>query len=410
MRSVILSIGVASVAAAQPSYEIHDLTDVLDGAGYPIASAWSINNDNVITGSAFGGAFGYDAAVTWDAPDAATFLTMLDGDNASGSFSIEDDGAIVGLSNFVETIDCGPFIKIFEDQKAVIWSDGAPTRLADLVTGGATYIDLRIAFDRRADGAIVGHGRSMGEPPYTSYGFMLHDDGKVEDLGALTHPRAANDAGQIVGYNGDGQDKAYLWDNGALTNLHEGQGFSGVTSRAWAVSEDGVILGEAQFDISKPEEPAAWIDGKAARLAPEVNRPQGVATSVNASGVILGYYNDLDDLQTDWMSFRIDNGVRTDLFDLLVDLDGWTSLLALDINDEGWIVGYGVHDNQLGRAFVMIPICRADFNGDGVLSILDFVALQVAFNAGDESADVNGDGVLNVLDFVAFQELFLGGC
>ena len=54
--------------------------------------------------------------------------------------------------------------------------------------------------------------------------------------------------------------------------------------------------------------------------------------------------------------------------------------------------------------------CPADFNGDGELNILDFVALQAAFQAGDEAADVNGDGVLNILDFVAFQGLFAGGC
>lgn len=54
--------------------------------------------------------------------------------------------------------------------------------------------------------------------------------------------------------------------------------------------------------------------------------------------------------------------------------------------------------------------CAADFNGDGMLDILDFVALQAAFQAGDASADINGDGDLNILDFVAFQALFAAGC
>ena len=54
--------------------------------------------------------------------------------------------------------------------------------------------------------------------------------------------------------------------------------------------------------------------------------------------------------------------------------------------------------------------CVADFNGDGNLNILDFVALQGAFQAGDPSADINGDGNLNILDFVAYQQLFLAGC
>jgi hypothetical protein len=58
----------------------------------------------------------------------------------------------------------------------------------------------------------------------------------------------------------------------------------------------------------------------------------------------------------------------------------------------------------------MVPTCTADFNGDGALNILDFVALQGAFQNGDASADINGDGDLNILDFVAFQGLFQAGC
>lgn len=54
--------------------------------------------------------------------------------------------------------------------------------------------------------------------------------------------------------------------------------------------------------------------------------------------------------------------------------------------------------------------CPADFNGDGVLNVLDFVAFQLAWQAGDVRADVNGDGMLDVLDLVTFQALFEEGC
>jgi hypothetical protein len=57
-----------------------------------------------------------------------------------------------------------------------------------------------------------------------------------------------------------------------------------------------------------------------------------------------------------------------------------------------------------------ITNCLADFNEDGALNILDFVAFQLAWRAGDDAADVNGDGVFDVLDFVAFQGLFFEGC
>ena len=54
--------------------------------------------------------------------------------------------------------------------------------------------------------------------------------------------------------------------------------------------------------------------------------------------------------------------------------------------------------------------CLADFDGDGSLNVLDFVALQLAWQAGDLAADVNGDGTLDILDFVAFRQIFQEGC
>ncbi|UYV11681.1 MAG: hypothetical protein NCW75_10265 [Phycisphaera sp.] len=54
--------------------------------------------------------------------------------------------------------------------------------------------------------------------------------------------------------------------------------------------------------------------------------------------------------------------------------------------------------------------CPADFDGDGSLSIFDFLAFQNAFAAGDLAADLDGDGVLTLFDFLAFQNEFDAGC
>jgi len=54
--------------------------------------------------------------------------------------------------------------------------------------------------------------------------------------------------------------------------------------------------------------------------------------------------------------------------------------------------------------------CLADCDGDGELTVLDFVCFQGLFQAGDASADCDGNGTLNVLDFVCFQGAFQGGC
>ena len=54
--------------------------------------------------------------------------------------------------------------------------------------------------------------------------------------------------------------------------------------------------------------------------------------------------------------------------------------------------------------------CRADIDGDGTLTIFDFLAFQNAFDAGDLIADFDGDGSLTLFDFLAFQNDFDAGC
>jgi hypothetical protein len=54
--------------------------------------------------------------------------------------------------------------------------------------------------------------------------------------------------------------------------------------------------------------------------------------------------------------------------------------------------------------------CRADFDGDGELTLFDFLAFQNAFDAGDPIADFDGDGELTIFDFLAFQNEFDAGC
>ena len=59
--------------------------------------------------------------------------------------------------------------------------------------------------------------------------------------------------------------------------------------------------------------------------------------------------------------------------------------------------------------------CYADFDGDGALTILDFVAFQNAFVAQDPAANCDGDlkdGLPNftILDFICFQNAFTDGC
>lgn len=65
---------------------------------------------------------------------------------------------------------------------------------------------------------------------------------------------------------------------------------------------------------------------------------------------------------------------------------------------------------DMGAAEFQPDDCLADFNGDGIVNSLDFLAFLNAFVNGEAIADFNGDGVINTLDFLAFLNAFIEGC
>ncbi|MEO1008572.1 MAG: GC-type dockerin domain-anchored protein [Planctomycetota bacterium] len=54
--------------------------------------------------------------------------------------------------------------------------------------------------------------------------------------------------------------------------------------------------------------------------------------------------------------------------------------------------------------------CPADLDGDGVLTVFDFLEFQSLFAMGDLAADFDGDGDLTIFDFLEFQNIFALGC
>ena len=54
--------------------------------------------------------------------------------------------------------------------------------------------------------------------------------------------------------------------------------------------------------------------------------------------------------------------------------------------------------------------CLADLDGDGELTVFDFLEFQNLFDAGDLRADFDGNGELDIFDFLEFQNQFAMGC
>ncbi|MEO1278166.1 MAG: GC-type dockerin domain-anchored protein [Planctomycetota bacterium] len=58
----------------------------------------------------------------------------------------------------------------------------------------------------------------------------------------------------------------------------------------------------------------------------------------------------------------------------------------------------------------VVTACPADLDGDGELTLFDFLEFQRLFADGDARADFDGDGDLTLFDFLSFQSAFDAGC
>jgi hypothetical protein len=62
------------------------------------------------------------------------------------------------------------------------------------------------------------------------------------------------------------------------------------------------------------------------------------------------------------------------------------------------------------RQFVCSAPCPADFNGDGSISVPDFLSFLGAYAAADPRADIDADGQVSVMDFMAYMAAYSAGC
>lgn len=351
--SAVGGLVFATIALGQAKYDIIDLTERAAGIGVVQSEARGINERGEVVGFELLPEY-KERAIYWNAKTEASFLPELPGDNTTVAVHVADDGTIYGESVFVRVEQVGHQTRIYWTDKATYWRNGIVHNLNDEISQGGELVDLKFAQDSDASGRIAGFAGLKQGPPFNSNGFLF-DDGAVTDLGNLQRPVAMNNKRQIVGYGG-GQDHAWLWDNGQLVDLHNHPNIGGVTTRAWGINDQEMIVGEAQFHISKPEEPALWLNRAPAPLVPEINRPQGIATAVNEKGVIVGFYADLDQIGSGFRGFIWKDGVRTDLATLLPPGHGWEQLFPFDVNEKGQIVGGGFKNGVSGRAFIMTPI------------------------------------------------------
>jgi len=101
----------------------------------------------------------------------------------------------------------------------------------------------------------------------------------------------------------------------------------------------------------------------------------------------------------------------------LLELTLWDDASVVDDSEPFFIIfGQNAGPSDLADAVLWVETnliaapCRADMDGDGSLTIFDFLAFQNRFDSGDLAADFDGDGALTIFDFLSFQNEFDTGC
>jgi probable HAF family extracellular repeat protein len=156
----------------------------------------------------------------------------------------------------------------------------------------------------------------------------------LTDLGVIGTVQSAeahdvNDAGQAVGNSGP---KAFLWQNGVMTDLGS---LGGTMNVAYAINGVGQIVGQSSTPSNAARHAAMWDHGAIVDLLPGVASSR--ATAINDLREIVG--------ETDTFAFLWRDGNVTNLGHL-----GGVATYANDINDAAQVVGasYTNHVTPLG--------------------------------------------------------------
>ena len=157
-------------------------------------------------------------------------------------------------------------------------------------------------------------------------------------ISGATWARGINDAGQIVGYIGNGGQgsQGFIYSNGSLQTLSVS---SSIGTVANGVNNNGVVVGY-YYDSSNVQHGFMYSGG----LYLAVNRPGASATAlngINKAGQIVG--------QSSIGSFLYSGGSYSSISDPLAGSQG---TFAEGINDQGQIVGYYYDSSNVEHGFI----------------------------------------------------------
>ncbi|MEO1007443.1 MAG: GC-type dockerin domain-anchored protein [Planctomycetota bacterium] len=276
------------------------------------------------------------------------------------------------------------------------------------------FVDELAEFDLNVSGVTINTGSTGlaagGDVVASSgsealFGFSLADGTLIEtsagctgfDCGLLTEP-----------FNNDCEDVAYVPTRDEFYTIDQDEDFA---FKCVIFDTDGGFLSE--FPIGNGLDPAIPGDPKGLTyLADTAANPFGTESVMVA----------LDDVGPGLQAFDLDGTqvgyepLFDDLGEPLLEVDGFVlQLESLAFDASRGTLFLTNQGDSFTQNFIWIleptaSDCLPDIDGDGELTIFDFLAFQNLFDAGDLAADFDGDGELTIFDFLAFQNAFDAGC
>ena len=305
---------LAAVGAPQTRFTFIEL--LVPSANFTMATA--VNNHGVVAGwynTNCPERYTCERPFVWENGTFRTLPTPPDVTHVRVR-GINDSGTVVGHTTLYGT-------------SAIAWTDGLFSRLG--FEGEAVRINRR--GDIVCTAKVAGWSRAC-----------LLRDGVLHELGNGSWMQSfgmeLNDRGQVA-LNADpwdGTRRAYVWDNGAVTDLGT---LGGTFTFGNSINDRGVVVGSSQPTPGR-NVPMQWSDGVMTALP----LPSGSASGINDRGVVIGHSGN--------KAYLLEDGVVTYLDDLPeVKAKGFTFLAPVDINERGWITGWGITPAGQ-RGFVLI--------------------------------------------------------
>ncbi len=343
-KSILVSVAVllsAVSANATTLYEVIDLGVVPDAVS---SKAADINNQGQIVGSS---AFsdGSRVAFLWERGSIVP-LGGLTGRNQSHAYAINDSGQIVGHS-YQTGHNTDQVATLFDPT-----GSGQNTSMGTLGGVKSTALDINNA------GQIVGLSKISGHSYYFAASFDITGNQQNVTIGpAGSDAQSINDTGVAVGSALiDGGYHCMIFDMDGGSDYIDLGSLGGNDNAARSINSLGQIVGEAQA----PSESiiAASFDISGSGTIVELGTLGGAeskAQAVNNLGQIVGFaYTESGDRHATLFD-PSGGGANIDL-NTVIDQDlGWTLTFGTSINDDGWIVGYGVNPEGYEHAFLLIP-------------------------------------------------------